>query len=89
MPVLSFCARDHIGSVFFFPTSLDDSPLPPLQSSDAAALVTLSTKKSGWGFVFVILFIREHHDAGVTSSYLSLCVVECNAKGEKISRSEQ
>lgn len=55
----------------------------------AAALVTLSTKKSGWGFVFVILFIREHHDAGVTSSYLSLCVVECNAKGEKISRSEQ
>ena len=55
----------------------------------AAALVTLSTKKRGWGFVFVILFIREHHDAGVTSSYLSLCVVECNAKGEKISRSEQ
>ena len=49
---------------------------------------TLLTKRQKVG-LFLLLFIREHHDAGVTSSYLSLCVVECNAKGEKIGRSEQ
>ena len=58
-PKLLFALAITSDRCSFFPTSLDDSPLTPLQSSDAAAaLVTLSTKK--WMGVCFCYFSYEN-----------------------------